>query len=165
MIQTRGSLAAGLKPGDRAVYTRTFTEADVALFGGVTADGNPYHFDAGFARASRFGRPIVHGLLVGSMVTHVGGQWAWLADAMSFEFVAPVFVGDTVTVEVVIEGIDDKGRHTARARFVNQRGAEVLRSVLTGYPPRPRERTRLQRGAGAPAGAPAGARARRRRAR
>ena len=34
------------------------------------------------------------------MVTHIGGQWAWLADGMSFEFVAPVFVGDTVTAEV-----------------------------------------------------------------
>ena len=145
MIQTHGSLAAGLKPGDRAVYSRTFTAADVALFGGITADGNPYHYDAEFARASRFGRPIVHGLLVGSMVTHVGGQWAWLADGMSFEFVAPVAVGDTVTVAVEIEAVDERGRHTARARLVNQRGEEVLRGVLTGYPPRPQEIALLRR--------------------
>jgi 3-hydroxybutyryl-CoA dehydratase len=153
MIQTRGTLAAGLQPGDRAVYTRTFTQADVALFGGVTADGNPYHFDAEFARASRFGRPIVHGLLVGSMVTHIGGQWAWLADSMSFEFVAPVFVGDTVTVEVVIESVDERGRYTARARFVNQRGEEVMRGALTGYPPRPQELALLGRGPAGAAGA------------
>lgn len=43
MLQTRGSLVEGLKPGDRAVWSRTFTEADVALFGGLTADANPYH--------------------------------------------------------------------------------------------------------------------------
>jgi 3-hydroxybutyryl-CoA dehydratase len=149
MIQTRGSLAAGLAVGDRAVYSRTFTAADVALFGGVTADGNPYHFDAEFARASRFGQPIVHGLLVGSMVTHIGGQWAWLADGMSFEFVGPVFVGDTVTAELTIEAVDERGRHTARARLVNQRGEEVLRGVLTGYPPRAQELARLRRDAGA----------------
>jgi 3-hydroxybutyryl-CoA dehydratase len=149
MIQTRGSLAAGLAVGDRAVYSRTFTAADVALFGGVTADGNPYHFDAEFARGTRFGQPIVHGLLVGSMVTHIGGQWAWLADGMSFEFVGPVFVGDTVTAELTIEAVDERGRHTARARLVNQRGEEVLRGVLTGYPPRAQELARLRRDAGA----------------
>jgi 3-hydroxybutyryl-CoA dehydratase len=145
MIQTRGTLAAGLAVGDRAVYSRTFTEADVALFGGLTADGNPYHFDAEFARRARFGRPVVHGLLVGSMVTHIGGQWAWLADGMSFEFVAPVFVGDTVTAEVTIAAVDERGRHTARARLVNQRGEEVARAVLTGYPPRAPERALLLR--------------------
>ena len=146
MIQTRGSLAAGLQVGDRAVYSRTFTEADVALFGGVTADGNPYHVDAEFARAAHFRRPIVHGLLVGSMVTHIGGQWAWLASSLGFEFVAPVFVGDTVTVELVIEEVDEKGRYVARARFVNQGGAEVMRAVLEGYPPRPPEIALLARG-------------------
>ena len=146
MIQTRGSLAAGLKVGDRAVYSRTFTEADVAFFGGVTADGNPYHYDAEFARAAHFGRPIVHGLLVGSMVTHVGGQWAWLASSMGFEFVAPVVVGDTVTVEVVIEAVDERGRYTARARLANQHGEEVMRAVLEGYPPRPQEIALLARG-------------------
>jgi 3-hydroxybutyryl-CoA dehydratase len=145
MIQTRGSLTAGLAVGDRATYSRTFTAADVTLFGGLTADGNPYHFDAEFAGESRFGQPIVHGLLVGSMVTHVGGQWAWLATALSFEFLAPVFVGDTVTVEVVIAAVDARGRHTARARFVNQDGAEVARAILEGYPPGPADLARLTR--------------------
>jgi len=150
MIQTHGTLAAGLEVGDRAVYSRTFTEADVALFGGITADGNPYHYDAEFARGARFGRPIVHGLLVGSMVTHIGGQWAWLADGMSFDFVAPVFVGDTVTAEVTIAAVDERGRYTARARFTNQRGEEVMRSLLTGFPPRAQELAMLGRGPAEP---------------
>ncbi len=145
MIQTQGTLFQGLQVGDRAVYSRTFTESDVALFGGLTGDGNPYHFDAEFARASRFGRPIVHGLLVGSMLTHVGGQWAWLASGMSFEFLGPVFIGDTVTVEVVITARDERDRFTAEARFVKQDGTEVLRGTLTGYPPRAQERARIAR--------------------
>ena len=137
MIQAEGMLARGLAVGDRAIWTRTFTEADMALFGGLTADVNPYHVDARFAAASRFGRPIVHGLLVGSMVTHVGGQWAWLATAMGFQFVAPVFVGDTVTVEVTVTALGERGRCEAEARFVNQDGVTVLRGTLSGYPPRP----------------------------
>lgn len=135
----------GLQVGDRAVHSRTFTESDVTLFGGLTGDANPYHFDAEFARAGRFGRPIVHGLLVASMVTHVGGQWAWLASGMSFEFVAPVFIGDTVTVEVIITGRDERDRFSAEARFVNQDGTEVLRGSLSGYPPRAQELALLSR--------------------
>ncbi len=145
MIQTRGSLAQGLKVGDRAVYSRTFTDSEVTLFGGLTADGNPYHYDAEFARASRFGRPIVHGLLVGGMLTHVGGQWAWLASSMAFEFLAPVFVGDTITVEVTVDACDDQGKYTATARWVNQDGEHVLRGRLEGFPPRPKEIALLSR--------------------
>ena len=144
MIQTHGRFAEGLRVGDRAVYSRTFTDADVALFGGLTADGNPYHYDAEFARASRFGRPIVHGLLVGGMLTHVGGQWAWLATGMRFEFVAPVYVGDTVTLEVEVSARDE-GKYMARARWVKQDGQEVLRGELEGYPARDRELALLAR--------------------
>ena len=145
MIQTKGTLAEGLKVGDRAVYSHTFSESEVTLFGGLTADGNPYHHDAEFARASRFGRPIIHGLLVGSMLTHVGGQWAWLASAMAFEFLAPVYVGDTITLEVTVDGRDQRGKFLARARWVNQQGAEVLRGTLEGYPPRAEEVELLSR--------------------
>jgi len=145
MIQVRGCLAEGLNVGDRAVFSRTFTEADVALFGGVTYDTNPYHTDGLFARRSRFKRPIVHGLLVGSMLTHVGGQWAWLASSLVFDFLAPVFVGDRITLEVVIEAVDERGCHAALARWVNARGLEVARAVLRGYPPRPQERALLKR--------------------
>ena len=145
MIQTKGALAEGLKVGDTAVYSHSFTQSEVTLFGGLTADGNPYHHDAEFARASRFGRPIVHGLLVGGMLTHVGGQWAWLASSMAFEFVAPVFVGDTITVEVTVEEPDEQGKQRARARWVNQHGEEVLRGKLEGYPPRQQEIALLSR--------------------
>ena len=145
MIQTRGALAEGLKVGDTAVYSHTFTDSEVTLFGGITADGNPYHYDAEFARATRFGRTIVHGLLVGGMLTHVGGQWAWLASSMAFEFVAPVFLGDTITLEVVVDEQDEQGKFAARARWVNQHGEEVLRGRLEGYPPRPQEIALLSR--------------------
>jgi 3-hydroxybutyryl-CoA dehydratase len=145
VIQTQGSLARGLAVGDRAVVSRTFGESDVVLFGGLTHDLNPYHFDAEFARRARFGRPIVHGLLVASMLTHVGGQWAWLASAMSFEFLAPVFLGDTVTLEVEIRACDERGRFRAEARFANQDGAEVMRGSLEGFPPREQELELLTR--------------------
>jgi 3-hydroxybutyryl-CoA dehydratase len=145
VIQTTGSLVAGLKIGDRAVHSRTFTEADVALFGGLSGDLNPYHFDAAFAATTRFGRPIVHGLLVGAMATHVGGQWAFLATSLQFDFLAPVYPGDTLTLEAVVEAVDERGRFTVRTRWVNQGGAEVARGSFSGYPPRSQEREALTR--------------------
>jgi 3-hydroxybutyryl-CoA dehydratase len=151
VIQTTGSIMEGLKVGDRAVHSRTFTEADVALFGSFSGDLNPYHFDAGFAARTRFGRPIVHGLLVGAMATHVGGQWAFLATSIQFDFLAPVYPGDTVTLEAVVESVDERGRVTVRTRWVNQAGAEVARGSFGGFPPRAQEREWLTRRPAGPA--------------
>jgi 3-hydroxybutyryl-CoA dehydratase len=156
VLQTQGSIVEGLKVGDRAVHSRSFTEADVALFGALSGDLNPYHFDAGFAASTRFGRPIVHGLLVGAMATHVGGQWAFLATSIQFDFLAPVYPGDTVTLEAIVEAVDARGRFTVRARWVNQAGAEVARGAFSGFPPRAQELERLTRvpAAASPAGGP-----------
>ena len=51
--------------GAKAAFTRTLTEADMALFIGVTWDVNPLHTDDTYARASRFKGRIVPGLLSG----------------------------------------------------------------------------------------------------
>ena len=99
MIQTRGSVAKKLKPGDRAVFTRTFTETDTMLFVGLSGDFNPHHTDAEFCALTRFGKPIVPGFLVAAMATHIGGQWAVLASQFHLDFLAPVYIGDTVTCE------------------------------------------------------------------
>jgi 3-hydroxybutyryl-CoA dehydratase len=151
VIQTKGTTVDGLQVGDRAVHTRTFTEADVALFGSFSGDLNPYHFDAAFTARTRFGRPIVHGLLVGAMATHVGGQWAFLASSLHLDFLAPVYPGDTVTLEVVAESKDERGRFLVRARWVNQSGAEVARGWFDGFPPRAQEREWLTRVPAGPA--------------
>ncbi len=128
-------LASGLQVGDSATHVRTFDEEDIAAFGRITGDLNPYHFDPEFAAASRFGRPIAHGLLVASMLTEVGGQWAWLATEMSFSFLAPVYPGDTVTLEIAVVDKDEKNFTRAEASWTNQDGKLVLKGTLGGYPP------------------------------
>jgi len=126
--------------GKKAAFSRTFTEADVALFVGVTWDVNPYHTSDRYVRSTRFQRRIVPGLLTGSMLTHVGGLWAFLATGMSFEFIAPVHIGETITAEVeVVEA--DASRNWARLRCscTNEAGVEVLRAEVVGYPGRFKE--------------------------
>jgi acyl dehydratase len=123
--------------GAKASFSRTFTEADTALFVGVTWDVNSYHTNEVFASQTRFERCIVPGLLTVSLFTHMGGLWAFLATSMSFEFAAPVYIGDTITAEMeVIEADPERGWVRLRARGTNSDGLEVVRGEVTGYPGR-----------------------------
>lgn len=122
--------------GEKAAFTRTLTEADAALFIGVTWDINPYHTDDRYAAQSRFGRRIVPGLLTASLLTHFGGLWAFLATDMTFEFLGPVYIGDTVTAEAEIVEVSDRGWVRLAGRVVNAEGQEVLRATIRGYPGR-----------------------------
>jgi 3-hydroxybutyryl-CoA dehydratase len=121
--------------GQTFTFRRTFTDGDVALFCGVTGDYNPYHQDAEFARESWYGRPTIPGLLTGSMLTHIGGLLGFLATEMTFEYVAPVYVGDTITCTVtVLEKDEPRRRVECGVDFVNGKGSQVLRARFAGFP-------------------------------
>ena len=116
-------------------WRRTFTEADVALFCGVTGDFNPYHQDELFARESWYGKRIVPGLLTASMLTHIGGMIGFLATEMTFEYLAAVAPGDTITCTVeFVERDSARRRLIGAGRFENQDGVEVLRARFSGFP-------------------------------
>jgi 3-hydroxybutyryl-CoA dehydratase len=121
--------------GAKAAFTRTFTEADVALFIGVTWDINPLHTDEVYASSTPFKRRIVPGLLTASLLTHFGGLWAFVARDMFFEYTAPVHVGDSITAEAeVIESDPEKGWIRLQCRCTNQEGVEVLKAKVSGFP-------------------------------
>jgi acyl dehydratase len=123
--------------GQTFAFRRTFTDGDVAMFCGVTGDYNPYHQDAAFAEQSFYGRLTIPGLLTGSMLTHIGGLLGFLGTEMSFDYLGPVFVGDTICCTVTIaEKDEEKRRVKATASFVNQDDVEVLRAMFAGFPGR-----------------------------
>jgi 3-hydroxybutyryl-CoA dehydratase len=124
-----------LQVGQIFTYRRTFTEGDVALFIGVTGDLNPYHQDEMFAGESWFKRRNIPGLLTASMATHIGGMMGFLATEMTFQYLKPVYVGDTVTCVCTIEEKDEeKRRFFCVVRYTNQDGAEVLKGSFRGFP-------------------------------
>jgi 3-hydroxybutyryl-CoA dehydratase len=124
-----------LEVGQTLTFRRTFTDGDVALFCGVTGDYNPYHLDDTFAAQSWYGRRIVPGLLTASMLTHIGGLLGFLATEMSFEYLAAVYVGDTVTCTVTInEKSDDRRLMSGTAVYANHAGVDVLRARFSGFP-------------------------------
>jgi 3-hydroxybutyryl-CoA dehydratase len=124
-----------LQVGQIFTYRRTFTEGDVSLFIGVTGDLNPYHQDEMFASESWFNRRNIPGLLTASMATHIGGMMGFLATEMSFQYLKPVYVGDTVTcVVTVMEKDEEKRQFSCAVNYTNQHGMEVLKGSFRGFP-------------------------------
>ncbi len=135
MSAIRRRTIEGLRPGDTFTVSRTFTEELTRAFGELSRDHNPVHDDPRFAAAKGFPGLICHGLLVGSLLTEVGGQIGWLATGMEFRFLKPVYFGDTVTCRFELLDVDDRGRARARAVFSNQDGATVVEATLSGRLP------------------------------
>ena len=96
--------------GQKALATRTVTEADILMFGAASGDMNPVHFDAEFAAASRFGERIAHGMLPASHVSALiglrlpGPGSVYISQSLAFK--RPVKIGATVTTEVEITQLD-----------------------------------------------------------
>ena len=136
----RQTAVEGLKPGYTITYQRTFTQTDTRLFGEMTRDFNPVHYDERWTDEKGFKGLICHGLLIGSMICEFGGQVGWLATGMEFKFIGPVYMGDTIQCCVTITRIQENGRAEARAVFVNQNREKIGLATLSGRLPLKRER-------------------------
>ena len=135
MSEIRKKTIEGLKVGDMFTVSRTFVEEDVQDFANMTRDYNPVHFDERFTKAKNLRGKICHGLLVGSLVTEIGGQIGWYASKLDFRFKKPVYFGDTVTCSLTISCLAGEGLAEAKAVCRNQEGEIVLEAFLKGYIP------------------------------
>ncbi len=140
MTEIRERTLAGLSAGDSFRLTRTFTEQETLAFGQISRDQNPVHYSDDFAMAKNLNGKICHGLLVGGMITEVGGQIGWLASGMNFRFRRPVYFGDTITCEFTITEVGPGNRARAEATLSNQQGEIVIEAWLTGILPGDKER-------------------------
>jgi len=140
MSEIRRKAIQGLTVGDTFVVSRRFTEKDMLAFADVTRDYNPIHFEKRFSEVKSFHDRICHGLLVGSLLTEIGGQIGWLASEMNFRFKRPVYFGDTIECTFTIKEIDERNRSRAEVIYRNQHGVIVLEADLAGILPGKPER-------------------------
>ena len=140
MSEIRNRTIQGLQVGDTFTISRRFTVEDMMSFADVTRDYNAVHFDSRFSGAKNFKDRICHGLLVGSMLTQIGGQIGWLASGMNFRFKQPVYLGETITCRFTIAEVDERRRASAEAVYFNQDGDIVLEAELRGILPDAAER-------------------------
>ena len=120
----------GLKVGDITRFERTFTVDDVEVFTKVSCDEGSHHITP-----DEQGRLIIQGLLTATLPTKVGGDHNVLARTMNFEFLRPVFTGDTIICEVSVEKFDKRDDRTAISTSFsckNQHDKEVLKGNFSG---------------------------------
>jgi acyl dehydratase len=125
-----------LNVGDTAEMTKKIEQADVDAFADLTGDHNPVHVDEEFAKTTRFGRRIAHGMLTASLISAVlanklpGEGSVYLGQTL--QFVAPVFPGDAITARVTVKEIrEGKGIVKLDTVCTNQRDEPVLRGEAT----------------------------------
>ena len=116
-----------LKVGDIIRFERTFTKEDVEMFTKVSMDEGDHHMNP-----DELGRLVVQGLLTATLPTKVGGDYNVLARTMNFEFLRPVFTGDTISCEVTIERLErkDSNRISILATFLGTN--QIEKQVLSG---------------------------------
>lgn len=124
------------KPGDTASLSKTISDADIRAFADATGDRNPLHIDEEFAKRTRFGRRIAHGMLGASLISAViasemPGQGS-IYLGQTLQFVAPVFLGDTVTARVTVSAVrEDKPILKLETVCTNQRNEVVIKGEAT----------------------------------
>ena len=122
--------------GQKASLQKTFTAADVTLFGGISLDVNPLHMSDEFAKTSIFGKRVVHGILTSGLISAVlanklpGPGTIYLGQEL--KFVAPVFLGDDIKAEVEIAELrEDKKIVKLNTTCYNQDGKPVITGMAT----------------------------------
>lgn len=91
--------------------SRTISARDVELFGEITGDMNPIHFDEAFARKSVFRGRVAHGALAIGFISavigmHLPGPGTIFVTATT-RFKSPVRIGETVTTTCTVKEIRD----------------------------------------------------------
>jgi acyl dehydratase len=96
-------------------------EAAFQAFAKLTGDAHPIHYDREYARATRFGERVAHGLLVAAMSAlgatalskRLHGSMVAFVE-QGFRFRKPVLIGGTVKPVFTVAAVD---RAKGRVRF------------------------------------------------
>lgn len=96
--------------GSNAKMNHYFNETSVFTYSQLCGDNNPIHLDAEFAKTTKFGRKIVHGMLVSSLFSTLFGRSisSSIYVDQSIHFKAPVFVGSAVTAEILVTKVEPR---------------------------------------------------------
>jgi 3-hydroxybutyryl-CoA dehydratase len=130
-----------LSVGDTAWFAKTISETDIYQFSAVTGDFNPAHVNEVYAANTFFKSRIAHGMLTLSLVSNILGTQlpgpGTIFVSESVEFMAPVYIHDTIEAVVeIIEINPEKNRVKFEAFCFNQHGKKVLRAEGVIMPPK-----------------------------
>ena len=121
--------------GHKESFAVTVTEEMMNSFLAITGDVNPLHNDEDYAVSKGHPGRVVYGMLSASLLSTLAGVYLpgkrSLIHEVKIKFAKPVYIGDTLTVEGVVEEKND----TYSLLFIkvtirNQSGDKVLRGKM-----------------------------------
>lgn len=115
-----------LKEGDSwRSPSRVITTDDVLDFANLTGDRDPLHVDPVYAANTPFRQPIAHGLLglsfmAGLSSLHPSVRTTAFLGIHEWQFLKPIFIGDSIYVVTKIVDLQDHGRKNGMVRWFRQ---------------------------------------------
>lgn len=102
----------GFGVGDVVTDSIEITDKLVRDFAEVSGDKNPIHLDPEYAKTTRFGQRVAHGMISAALISRtlgmkLGSGGIYLGQTL--KFVSPLFIGDTATVTCTVRHLRDKG--------------------------------------------------------
>lgn len=140
--KVKGLFFEEFKIGQRVVSSgRTVTETDIVNFAGLSGDYNLIHTDKEYSQTGPFGQRVAHGLLglaiASGLSVRTGimeGTVIAFREIGEWKFMKPIFIGDTIHVEMeVIETKEMQrlkgGAVVIQVEVVNQRAETVMKGT------------------------------------
>lgn len=111
----RGMYFEEFEPGQKIVSAgRTVTESDIVNFAGLSGDYTQIHTDVEYSKNTPIGMRVAHGLLVMAIASGLAAQTGVLEGTVlvfreitKWKFIKPVFIGDTVHVDLIVKSVKE----------------------------------------------------------
>lgn len=132
-----------LRVGDSGKFTKVISEKDIFRFADASGDYNPLHIDETYARNTRFGKRVAHGILTAGIISNVLGSdipgIGTIFLQLQIRFYKPVFINDRITATAMVEEIIQTDRIRMLVSCTNQNGEDVAIGNAIVIPPKETE--------------------------
>ena len=121
--------------GDKITKKKKITNEMVLQFAEVSGDRNPIHVDDEYAKKTRFGKRIAHGMISAALISralgmNLGPGGIYLGQTL--KFVNPVFIDETLIVELtVMQKREEKGIAIIDTLVKKETGEIVVKGEAT----------------------------------
>ena len=114
--------------GQNVVISREVKKEDVERFAELSGDFNPIHLDESYAKETRFGRCIAHGMLSGAYISAILGTEfpgeGTVYISQNLKFLKPIYIGEMIKIKIEIKDIIKSRRAVINTEIVD--GQDVV---------------------------------------